>query len=139
MSEIPWQLQLVHPIGPGEEVKAMSSSIEACFRTLGSVGNRLKLKLELTQTFFTKGNGTAKGYGAYGEDLPRVVEEARRTFAGSRVEVVWEGFVLKEELSRTQEQMRERGWEMVEWGMHPYPGRWRTFGRRMIVFTARRT
>jgi hypothetical protein len=106
----------MHPIGPGEEINAMVPSIEAFFQTLGLEGNKLTLKLELMQYFFTR------GYGTYGEELSEAVERARGMFTGGRVEVVWKGFVLKEELSRTQERMREKGWEMVDWGMHPTRG-----------------
>lgn len=96
-------------------------AIEACFRILGKHGAPLQLKLLLAPPFLPGVNiwvGNPQTYEPelwpwYSLDIPRNIEKYRAEFA-SRVDVLWFGKGRKDMFFKHAEEIREKGWEVIE-------------------------
>ncbi|KIM94047.1 hypothetical protein OIDMADRAFT_149516 [Oidiodendron maius Zn] len=96
-------------------------AIEACFRILGMHGPRLQLTLLLAPPFLPGVNvwvANPQTYEPelwpwYSLDIPKSVERSRAEFS-SGVDVLWFGKGRKDMFFKQAEEIREKGWEVLE-------------------------
>ncbi|KAN0102186.1 hypothetical protein V8E51_012696 [Hyaloscypha variabilis] len=96
-------------------------AIEACFRILGVHGAQLQLTLLLAPPFLPGVNvwvANPETYEPefwpwYSLDIPRNIERCRTEFL-SRADVLWFGKGRKDMFFKQTEEIREKGWEVLE-------------------------
>lgn len=96
-------------------------AVEACFRILGMSGPQLQLKLLLAPPFLPGVNVWAANFQTYEPefwpwyslDIPKGIESYRAEFS-SRVDVLWFGKGRRDMLIKKAEEIREKGWEILD-------------------------
>jgi hypothetical protein len=104
-----------------DDLRFVDPAIEACFRILGMHGPQLQLKLFLAPPFLPGVNVYWPDPDSYEPELrpwlslevPRSIEKYRREFL-SRADVLWFGRGRKDMFDKQADEIREKGWEILE-------------------------